>query len=48
VNRRLNARGAELYSQWIANDRRLRAIVDELHAVAEKATNLILQEDPKV
>ena len=48
VNRRLNAREAELYSQWIANDRRLRAIVDELHTVAEQATNLILQADPKV
>jgi hypothetical protein len=42
VNRRLSAREAELYSEWIGNDRRLRALIDELRAVAEQATNLIL------
>ena len=48
VNRRLNAREAELYGGWIGNDRRLRALVDELREVAEKATDLILEAERKV
>lgn len=48
VNRRLSAREAELYQQWIGNDRKLRALIDELREVAEKATNLILEQDVKV
>jgi hypothetical protein len=44
VNRRLGAREAELYGEWIANDRRLRAIIDQMREVAAKATELILQE----
>jgi hypothetical protein len=48
VNRRLSAREAELYQEWIGNDRKLRALIDELRDVAEKATNLILDQDVKV
>lgn len=48
VNRRLSAREAELYREWIGNDRRLRALVDELRQVAEQATNLILETRVKV
>ena len=48
VNRRLSAREAELYQEWIGNDRRLRALIDELRAIAEKATNLILDQVTKV
>ncbi len=48
VNRRLSAREAELYREWIGNDRRLRALIDELRTVAEQATNLILEEASKV
>src|SRR5487761_1319110 len=48
VNRRLSAREAELYQEWIGNDRKLRALIDELREVAEKATNLILEQDVKV
>jgi hypothetical protein len=44
VNRRLSPREAELYRDWIANDRRLRAMVDELRAVAAEATDLIIEE----
>ncbi|MDA8264153.1 MAG: hypothetical protein M0T79_02165 [Actinomycetota bacterium] len=44
VNRRLSPREAELYREWIANDRRLRAMVDELRAVAAEATDLIIEE----
>ena len=48
VNRRLSAREAELYREWIGNDRRLRALVDELRRVAESAANLILEAEAKV
>jgi len=48
VNRRLSAREAELYQEWIGNDRRLRALIEELRAVAEQATNLILDQVVKV
>ena len=48
VNRRLDDREAALYQEWIANDRRLRALVAELHAVAEQATDLILEGDATV
>jgi hypothetical protein len=52
VNRRLTPRQAEIYQEWINNDRRLRAIIDELRVVAAQATELILDEasntNPKV
>jgi hypothetical protein len=48
VNRRLSAREAELYQEWIGNDRRLRALIDELRTVAEQATNLILEQAARV
>jgi hypothetical protein len=48
VNRRLSDREAERYLEWIGNDRKLRALIDELREVAEKATNLILEQDVKV
>jgi hypothetical protein len=48
VNRRLNAREAELYQEWIGNDRRLHALIDELRAAAEQATNVILDKAPRV
>ncbi len=48
VNRRLSDREAERYLEWIGNDRKLRALIDELHEVAEKATNLILEAEAEV
>ena len=48
VNRRLSAREAELYQEWIGNDRKLRALIDELRQVAEQATTMILEADAKV
>ena len=52
VNRRLTAREAQLYREWIANDRHLRAVVDQMRAVAAEATELILKaartDEPKV
>ena len=44
VNRRLTPREAELYQEWIANDRHLRAVVDRMREVAAKATELILED----
>ena len=44
VNRRLGPREAELFREWIANDRRLRAMIEELRAVAAEATDLIIEE----
>ena len=44
VNRRLTAREAELYQEWIANDRHLRAIIERMREVAAKATELILED----
>ena len=43
VNRRLTEREARLYQEWIANDRRLQAIVDDMRKTATKATGLILE-----
>lgn len=45
VNRRLSPREAELYTEWIRNDRRARALLAQMRALAAKATELILQED---
>lgn len=45
VNRRLSERAAERYTEWIGNDRRVRAILAQMREVAAKATELILKED---
>lgn len=44
VNRRLSQREADLYNEWITNDRHARAILAQMRALAAKATNLILQQ----
>jgi len=48
VNRRLNPREAALYLEWIGNDRKLRALLEELRSIAEKATDLIVKDAPEV
>ena len=48
MNRRLSNREAELYQEWIGNDRRFRALIDELRALAEEATKLILKTEEQV
>ena len=45
VTRRLTDNQAALYQQWIANDRRLRTLIDQMRQVAAKATEMILEED---
>ena len=42
VTRRLTPREAELYQEWIENDRQLRRLVDEMHTVAGEASEIIL------
>lgn len=44
VTRRLSPAEAELYQEWIGNDRQLRALIKQMREVAAKATKLILQE----
>lgn len=47
INRRLNPREAELYKEWIANDRQARSLLTQMRTVAAKATSLILEEDAR-
>lgn len=44
VTRRLSQAEAELYQEWIANDRQLRALIAAMRDVAGKAIELGLQE----
>jgi hypothetical protein len=48
VNRRLTPAQAELYSEWIANDRRLRVLIQQMREVAIKAAELRLAQAAKV
>lgn len=45
VTRRLDENEARLYQDWIANDRRLRALITKMRQVATKATDLILKDN---
>lgn len=42
VNRRLSETEASAYQEWIANDRRLRSLVDELRRVGHEVIELTL------
>ena len=44
VTRRLNETEADLYQEWIANDRQLRALIQQMREVAAKATELKLKQ----
>jgi hypothetical protein len=44
VTRRLNETEAELYQEWIANDRRLRDLIQQMRQIAAKATDLKLKQ----
>jgi hypothetical protein len=45
VNKTLSDREAQLYQQWIANDRALRALLAEMREVADEARAIILAEE---
>jgi hypothetical protein len=44
VNRRLTPEQAELYSEWISNDRRAKEILARMRDVAAKAAELLLNQ----
>ena len=44
VTRRLSPNEAELYEEWIANDRRLRDLIQQMRQIAAKATELKLKQ----
>ena len=44
VTRRLNETEAELYQEWIDNDRRLRRLIQQMRQIAAKAAELRLKE----
>ena len=44
VTRRLNETEAELYQQWIDNDRQLRRLIQQMRQIAAKATELKLKQ----
>lgn len=44
VTRRLTEHQASLYTEWIGNDRKLRALIAQMRQVAAKATALLLDE----
>ena len=45
VTRRLSDHEAELYQEWIGNDRRIRDLLAQIRTVDAKAAELILKED---
>ena len=47
VTRRLSPAEAELYKEWIANDRQLRRILQQMRQLAVKAAQLKLEQASK-
>jgi hypothetical protein len=45
VNKRLSEREAQLYQEWIANDRAARALLVEMREVAAQAQELLLAQE---
>lgn len=44
ITRRLTQAEADLYKQWITNDRRLRAIIKQMRDIAARAAQLKIQQ----
>jgi hypothetical protein len=44
VTKRLTDREAQLYQQWIRNDRRIKILLNQIRRVDAKATELLLKE----
>jgi Family of unknown function (DUF6788) len=44
VTRRLSESEAKLYQEWIANDRRLRRLIEQMRQIAAKAAELKLKQ----
>jgi hypothetical protein len=47
VNRRLTQSEAELYQEWIDNDRRQRAIITQMRELAAQVIELLLHENAR-
>lgn len=43
VTRRLNAKEAKLYQEWVDNDRQMRRLIQQMRQVATKAADLKLK-----
>jgi hypothetical protein len=46
ISRRLDARQADLYREWIANRRRIEQILTQMEQVSAAAAEILLQADP--
>jgi hypothetical protein len=44
VTRRISEREAKLYQEWIANDRQLRDLIDQMRQIAAKIAELTLKQ----
>jgi hypothetical protein len=44
VTRRISEREAEHYQEWIANDRQLRHLIDQMRQIAAKVAELTLKQ----
>ncbi|MDR3662969.1 MAG: hypothetical protein P4L86_21715 [Mycobacterium sp.] len=44
VTKRLTDREAQLYQEWIGNDRRIKTLLNQIRKVDAKATELLLKE----
>src|SRR5665647_2942548 len=44
---KVNAKEAQLYQEWIGNDRRIRALLAQIRKVDAKAAGLLLKESVK-
>jgi len=44
ITRRLSETEAELYQEWIDNDRQLRRLIQQMRQIAAKATELRLKQ----
>jgi hypothetical protein len=44
VTRRISEREADLYQEWIANDRQLRHLIDQMRQIAAKVAELTLKQ----
>jgi hypothetical protein len=44
VTKRLTDREAQLYQEWIGNDRRIKILLNQIRKVDAKATELLLKE----
>ncbi len=47
VTRRLSPEEANLYQEWIANDRRMRQLIQQMRRVSENASAMLVKQAPR-